>query len=81
MFVIKVNGMSCGHCVSAITKALAELDKTAKIQIDKASQTVRFDGDADQDEHGRPRFVFPGESRGPARPKRPARKTRSQRPK
>ena len=50
MFVIKVNGMSCGHCVSAITKALAELDKTAKIQIDKASQTVRFDGDADQEE-------------------------------
>jgi copper chaperone CopZ len=29
---------------------LAELDKTAKIQIDKASQTVRFDGDADQEE-------------------------------
>ncbi|MDO8418296.1 MAG: cation transporter [Agitococcus sp.] len=50
MFVIKVNGMSCGHCVSAITKALAELDKTAKVQIDKASQTVRFDGDADQEE-------------------------------
>jgi copper chaperone len=50
MFVIKVNGISCGHCVSAITKALAELDKTAKIQIDKASQTVRFDGDADQEE-------------------------------
>jgi len=50
MFVIKVKGISCGHCVSAITKALAELDKTAKIQIDKASQTVRFDGDADQEE-------------------------------
>ena len=50
MFVIKVNGMSCGHCVSAITKALAELDKTAIVQIDKASQTVRFDGDADQEE-------------------------------
>jgi len=50
MFVIKVNGISCGHCVSAITKALAELDKTAKIQIDKASQTVRFDGDAGQEE-------------------------------
>lgn len=50
MIVIKVNGMSCGHCVSAITKALAELDKMAKIQIDKASQTVRFDGDADQEE-------------------------------
>ncbi|MDO9179278.1 MAG: cation transporter [Agitococcus sp.] len=50
MFVIKVNGMSCGHCVSNITKALAELDKTAKIQIDKALQIVRFDGDADQEE-------------------------------
>ena len=50
MLKMKVNGMSCGHCDSAITKALAELDKTAKIQIDKASQTVRFDGDADQEE-------------------------------
>lgn len=50
MLVIKVKGISCGHCVSAITKALAELDKTAKIQIDKASQTVRFNGDADQEE-------------------------------
>ncbi len=50
MFVIKVNGISCGHCVSAITKALTELDKTAKIQIDKASQIVRFDGEADQDD-------------------------------
>lgn len=50
MIMMKVNGMSCGHCVRAITKVLIELDNTAKVQIDIASQTVRFDGDADQEE-------------------------------
>lgn len=35
MFVIQVNGISCGHCVSNISKALTELDKKAKIQITK----------------------------------------------
>lgn len=48
MFVIQVKGISCGHCVNAITQALIELDNNAKVQIDKASQTVRFDGDATQ---------------------------------
>ena len=50
MLVIKVNGISCGHCVSNITKALAELEKKEKTQIDKALQIVRFDGEADQEE-------------------------------
>ena len=46
MFVIQVKGISCGHCVNAITQALTELD--SKVQIDKATQTVRFDGNATQ---------------------------------
>ena len=50
MLVIKVNGISCGHCVSNITKALAELDSMAKVQIALAVQTVRFDGEADREE-------------------------------
>ena len=48
MFVIQVKGISCGHCVNAITQALTELDSKAKVQIDKTSQTVRFDGNATQ---------------------------------
>lgn len=48
MFVIQVKGISCGHCVNAITQALTELDSKAKVQIDKATQTVRFDGNAIQ---------------------------------
>ena len=48
MFVIQVKGISCGHCVNAITQALTELDSKAKVQIDKATQTVRFDGNATQ---------------------------------
>ena len=50
MLMMKVQGMSCGHCVRAITKVLVELDNTAKVQIDIAAQTVRFDGEADQEE-------------------------------
>ena len=45
MFVIQVKGISCGHCVNAITQALTELDSKAKVQ---ATQTVRFDGNATQ---------------------------------
>ncbi|MBK7301130.1 MAG: cation transporter [Moraxellaceae bacterium] len=48
MFVIQVKGISCGHCVNVITQALTELDSKAKVQIDKTSQTVRFDGNATQ---------------------------------
>ncbi|MBK9185176.1 MAG: heavy-metal-associated domain-containing protein [Moraxellaceae bacterium] len=48
MFVIQVKGISCGHCVNAITQALTELDSKAKVQIDKTSQTVRFNGNASQ---------------------------------
>lgn len=50
MLVVKVDGISCGHCVSTITQALADLDKAAKIQIDKSTQTVRFEGRADKEE-------------------------------
>jgi|JI10StandDraft_1071094.scaffolds.fasta_scaffold217607_2 copper chaperone len=50
MLIVKVQGMSCGHCVRAITKILTELDNTAKIQIDLVAQTVHFDGEADQKE-------------------------------
>jgi copper chaperone len=50
MLMMKVNGMSCGHCVRVITKVLIELDSMAKVQIDLAVQTVRFDGEADQEE-------------------------------
>lgn len=40
MITFEVNDMTCGHCVSTITKALKATDKDAKIEIDLASHRV-----------------------------------------
>lgn len=46
MFEFQVNDMSCGHCVSAITKALKAADKNATVQIDLAARRVQVDSSA-----------------------------------
>lgn len=40
METLKVTGMTCGHCVGAVTKALRADDPAAKVQVDLASGTV-----------------------------------------
>ena len=35
-----VDDMTCGHCVSTITKALASLDKRAKVNVDLGTRRV-----------------------------------------
>lgn len=40
----KVSGMSCGHCVRAITQAIQMLDQAAKIEVDLAAGLVRVNG-------------------------------------
>ena len=32
--------MSCGHCRSSITKAIASMDPSAQVAIDAASRTI-----------------------------------------
>ncbi|BAU76747.1 heavy-metal-associated domain-containing protein [Metapseudomonas furukawaii] len=41
MQVFKVQGMSCGHCVRAVTQAVQALDPAAEVQVDLASGEVR----------------------------------------
>lgn len=41
MQILKVSGMSCGHCVRAITQAVHALDEAAEVQIDLAAAEVR----------------------------------------
>jgi copper ion binding protein len=43
---MKVEGMTCNHCVMHVTKALEELDgvKSAKVNLDKAEAEVVFKG-------------------------------------
>lgn len=40
MIAFEVKDMTCGHCVSTITKAVRAADKDAKVQIDLATQRV-----------------------------------------
>lgn len=41
MQVFKVQGMSCGHCVRAITQAVQARDAAAEVQVDLAAGEVR----------------------------------------
>ena len=38
-----VRGMSCGHCVKAVTTSIHEIDPTAKVDVDLASGRVDVD--------------------------------------
>ena len=39
----KVEGMSCQHCVSAVTNAIRERDAGAQVQVDLAAGKVVVD--------------------------------------
>jgi copper chaperone len=41
--VLKVKGMSCQHCVMAVTKALNQIAGIQNLEIDLASGEVRFE--------------------------------------
>jgi copper chaperone len=43
MLSFEVNDMTCGHCVSAITRAVALVDPAATLQVDLASHRVQID--------------------------------------
>lgn len=41
--VFNVQGMSCNHCVKAVTKALQQLDPQAQVQVDLAGKKVEVE--------------------------------------
>ncbi|OCT34058.1 heavy-metal-associated domain-containing protein [Pseudomonas putida] len=41
MQVFNVQGMSCGHCVKAVTRAVQEQDATAQVEVDLGAKQVR----------------------------------------
>ncbi|WP_353237316.1 cation transporter [Limnohabitans sp.] len=43
--IFKVEGMTCGHCEKAVTKALLALDAQAKVVIDRTQDTVQVDSE------------------------------------
>ena len=40
-----VEGMTCGHCEKAVTKALLSLDAQAKVVIDRTHNSVQVDSE------------------------------------
>ena len=44
---LKVEGMSCQHCVMSVTKALNQLEGIKNVQVDLAKGEVRFDNTKD----------------------------------
>ena len=43
MQTFKVEGMTCGVCVGAVTRAVQAVDKDAKVEVDLAGKTVKVD--------------------------------------
>ena len=43
MITFEVKDMSCGHCASSISKAVASVDRGAKVQVDLAAHRVHIE--------------------------------------
>ncbi|MGA3207993.1 MAG: cation transporter [Syntrophales bacterium] len=43
MRTIKIKGMSCNHCVVAVTKALKDIDGISNVKVDLQKAEATFD--------------------------------------
>ncbi|WP_336333519.1 heavy-metal-associated domain-containing protein [Pseudomonas putida] len=50
MQVFNVQGMTCGHCVKALTRAVQEQDAMAKVEVDLAGKQVRVQSELAQEQ-------------------------------
>jgi copper chaperone len=48
MIEFDVQDMSCGHCVSAVTKALKTVDPQARVEVDLPGHKVRVESTEDR---------------------------------
>jgi copper chaperone len=44
MIELRVEGMTCNHCVHAVTRAVKSVDPQAEVRVDLEAGTVRVDG-------------------------------------
>ncbi|HYH21587.1 MAG TPA: cation transporter [Azospirillum sp.] len=49
MLTLKVNGMTCGHCAQAVTKAVEALPAVERALVDLKAGEVAVEGQADAD--------------------------------
>jgi copper ion binding protein len=47
MYELKVEGMSCNHCISKVTRAVRMVDDAAKVEVNLATKKVRIESTAD----------------------------------
>lgn len=50
MLELHIQAMSCGHCVSKVTRALKELDADTRIEVDLERRVVRVSSAASDEE-------------------------------
>lgn len=50
MYQFKVEDMTCGHCVSRVTKAVKDVDSQAQVDISLRDKRVNVGSSAAQDE-------------------------------
>ena len=48
METVKVKGMSCGHCVASVTKALQGIAGVSDVQVDLEKGEARYTGNVDK---------------------------------
>ncbi|HEN8799284.1 heavy-metal-associated domain-containing protein [Pseudomonas sp. CM25] len=50
MQVFNVQGMTCGHCVKAVTRAVQAQDGAAEVEVDLAARQVRVQSELAQEQ-------------------------------
>lgn len=53
MIELRVEGMTCGHCVSAVTRAVKAVEPEANVEVDLGTGRVRVDGRSSADALGK----------------------------
>lgn len=48
---VKIKGMSCNHCVMAVTKALSEVEGVSEVQVDLGRGEAAFESQGVLDMH------------------------------
>lgn len=49
MLRFQVEGMTCGHCVQSVTKAVLAVEAKAQVQVDLAGKSVSVEGSDQKD--------------------------------
>lgn len=75
MIELRVEGMTCGHCVSAVTRAVKAVDPAANVEVDLDAGRVRVEGRSSAEDLGKA-IAEAGYPAAPAGAQAPAARTK-----